>query len=250
MENDDRAPIRRRPVLAASLAMALIAGIVGLAGCGSGGSAAETVVVTETVAVADAASATATPAEGTSDSPTPAAQTLSGSGMKVTSMTVARDTPVVIRGTHNGSSNFIVEILGDGGTTAFNEIGSYSGAVVMTDLSVGKHRVKVDADGAWTLKITQPNPPANATAIPGSIKGKGAAVVWLHAGEDLSPIITGNHKGESNFIVDITAADGSGQENLFNEIGTFSGETTTDVPTGDYLLSVMADGSWSMRFTR
>jgi hypothetical protein len=41
-----------------------------------------------------------------------------------------------------------------------------------------------------------------------------------------------------------------GEESLFNEIGAFSGETTTDIPAGPYMVSVQADGSWSLRFAR
>lgn len=232
-------------VVPASLAMA--GGAMVLQGCSSESTTADTVVVTETVAAA-AADVPEAPAE---DSAAPAPQALSGSGMKVTSLNVARESPVVIKGTHRGSSNFIVEVLGDDYPSgAFNEIGNYAGTTVLTGLSVGRHRVRVDADGSWTLRITQPDPPANPTAIPGAVTGKGSAVVWVRAAGDIDPIITGRHRGESNFIVNLLAPDGSGEENLFNEIGIFSGETTTSIPAGDYLLSVQADGSWSVRFKR
>lgn len=231
------------PALLAIASAALV-----LQGCSSDSTTADTVVVTETVA---AAAADVPPEGQAEDSAAPAPQTLSGSGMKVTSLNVARDSPVVIKGTHRGESNFIVDVLGgDYPDNAFNEIGNYSGMTVLTGLSTGKHRVKVDADGPWTLKVTQPDPPANPSPIPGVVTGKGSAVVWVRAADDGDPIITGRHRGESNFIVDVLTPDGSGEENLFNEIGTFTGETTTNIPAGDYLMSVKADGSWSVRFAR
>lgn len=231
--------------LPASLAIA--SGALVLQGCSSSSTTADTVVVTETVAAA-AADAAEAPAQ---DSAAPAPQNLSGSGMKVTSLNVSRESPVVIKGTHRGESNFIVDVLGgDYPDNAFNEIGNYSGTTVLTGLSLGKHRVRVNADGPWTLKVTQPDPPASPTGIPGAVTGKGSAVVWVRAAEDLEPIITGRHRGESNFIVGLLTPDGSGEENLFNEIGTFTGETTTSIPAGDYLMEVQADGSWSVRFAR
>lgn len=248
MTSGNRRVRHRARVAGASILVA--AGLVGLVGCGGSGGEATTVVVTETVG-ADSADPTTTEAAPIQDVvPAPAPMTLTGSGMRIVTVNIARSTPTVIAAKHTGSSNFIVEVLGEGGEMAINEIGSFRGQVVLASLAHGRHRVKVDADGAWSLRFTQPNPPANATAIPGSLSGKGQAVMWIRANEDESPIITGHHRGDSNFIVDIHSADGAGDENLFNEIGPFSGETTTDIPAGDYLVSVVADGSWSLRFAR
>ena len=60
--------------------------------------------------------------------------------------------------THNGNSNFIVHLLdaNTGQTVEYvaNEIGNYSGsqAYSVTD---GKYLLNVDADGSWTVTITQ-----------------------------------------------------------------------------------------------
>jgi len=231
--------------IALPVSLAVASAAIGLQGCGSDATTADTVVVTETVAAAEAD----VPDAAAEESGAPAPQKLTGSGMKVTSLNVARESPVVIKGTHRGESNFIVDVLGgDYPDNAFNEIGNYSGATVLTGLSVGKHRVKVNADGPWTLTVTQPDPPANPSGIPGAVTGKGSAVVWVRASADIEPIIVGRHRGESNFIVDLMTPDGSGEENLFNEIGDFTGETTTSIPAGDYQMSVQTDDSWSMRF--
>ena len=241
-------PGRARPSAIAGIGMVVgVNAIAALtAGCGETGSASAT--VTQTVAAADAS--TVDTAEATS-ADAPAAQQLRGSGMRVMSINVATSTPLVIKGSNTGSSNFIVHLLG-GGTdeSVFNEIGPYTGTTLITELGTGRYRVKVEAEGAWTLDFTQPTPPSNATPIPGAISGKGAKVVWVRADEDLQPIITGRHRGESNFIVHIVSPDGMGEESLFNEIGAFSGETTTDIPASPYMVSVQADGSWSLKFAR
>ncbi len=241
---------RRR--LRGGAAAALLVGAGALTGVSAGcsGSTSDAVTVTETVAAADATDVPTTEASAAESDAAPAPQRLRGSGMRVVSMKVASPTPVVVAGTHTGSSNFIVEVLGEGSDITFNEIGAFTGSTLITGLSIGTHRVTVDADGAWTLTVTQPTPPDDATGLPGSITGKGQAVVWVRADESIAPIITGTHKGESNFIVDIVSADGSGAGNLFNEIGPFTGETTTGIPAGAYLIEIIADGSWSVRFAR
>lgn len=43
----------------------------------------------------------------------------------------------------------------------------------------------------------------------------------------------------------------TGEEYLFNEIGRYHGQTLMmdSLPRGTYLLSVQADGNWTVRFT-
>ena len=67
----------------------------------------------------------------------------------------------------------------------------------------------------------------------------------------MQPIVTGIHRGQSNFIVHLVGLSFSGEEFLFNEIGNYRGQTLIDdMPRGNYLLAVQADGLWSIRFTR
>jgi hypothetical protein len=163
------------------------------------------------------------------------------------------DSPLVVTAQHNGSSNFIVDMVGRGGAGEFflfNEIGSYGGQVAVQDATAGQYRVSIDADGSWVLRFEQPVPTSKAQTIPGSISGRGATVVRLRSSEDLEPIVRARHRGQSNFIVDLIGyGDLDGSIFLFNEIGTFQGETLADaMPAGDYLLAVQADGPWTIRF--
>ncbi|MBQ8922465.1 MAG: hypothetical protein IJ060_09970 [Oscillospiraceae bacterium] len=64
----------------------------------------------------------------------------------------------VCKGTHSGSSNFIVRIYeysetGDRLTSAFNEIGYYNGETVLRTEAGKKYFFNVSADGSWTLDI-------------------------------------------------------------------------------------------------
>lgn len=188
--------------------------------------------------------------------PTPAPKpiVLRGHGKVVKSISLKTDTPVVVTGSHNGQANFIVDLVGQGAHEyLFNEIGRYDGQAAIEDqLDPGKYRVAIDADGDWTLKFEQPVPKANAKRLPGKLSGKGARVVPVRTDESMQPVVRGTHSGQANFIVDVIGyGDLSGVVNLFNEIGRFHGEVLADeeLPAGDYLVYVQADGAWTLKFT-
>lgn len=63
---------------------------------------------------------------------------------------------VVMEMTHSGSSNFIVQVIHDDGSSgnlAFNEIGQYDGSKSITVYGEGTYYVAIQADGKWTLKM-------------------------------------------------------------------------------------------------
>src|SRR5206468_2395627 len=136
--------------------------------------------------------------------------------------------------------NFIVELF-PGDTYLFNEIGVFKGQTAVSDVTSGSYRVKVQADGAWTLKLSQPLPDPDARELRGTFKGTGAKVLQVQTYSTVQPTVTGKHSGEANFIVQMIGfGDLSGGLYLFNEIGHFSGQTVTDeeLPPGGYLLYV------------
>lgn len=53
--------------------------------------------------------------------------------------------------------NFVVEIFGSDGSSQdipFNEIGSFNGSTLSTDLSSGPYYLGVDSDGTWTITVS------------------------------------------------------------------------------------------------
>ena len=81
----------------------------------------------------------------------------SGSGDSVVGCFTANGL-TVCKGTHSGSSNFIVRVYeysetGGHLTSAFNEIGCYSGETVLRTEAGKKYFFDVTADGSWTLNI-------------------------------------------------------------------------------------------------
>lgn len=177
---------------------------------------------------------------------------LRGSGAQVETVTLAADSPAVVAAVHRGSSNFIVELVTPGGSELLvNDIGNYSGEIAYAGAAAGRYRLRVDADGSWTVSITQPVPRPRDKTVPTTLSGRGADVVKIRTDEDLQPIVEATHRGQSNFIVSLIGyGDTSGDELIFNEIGNFSGETiVNDMPTGSYLLAVQADGPWTVKFS-
>jgi hypothetical protein len=94
---------------------------------------------------------------------------LRGSGSKVLPVRLTEDSPLVVTARHSGSSNFIVDLVGSGGTGdifLFNEIGSYRGQVANADAVAGRYRARIDADGSWTLRFEQPRSSAASAGDP------------------------------------------------------------------------------------
>ncbi len=91
-------------------------------------------------------------------------QTLTGSGPEVSVPLQLTTGTVVFNMTHDGSSNFAVTLWSDSGAyeeLIANEIGAYSGETSVTvgngilQVAPGIAWLNVDADGAWTIKITK-----------------------------------------------------------------------------------------------
>ena len=186
---------------------------------------------------------------------------MTGVGQQVKTIRLREAGALIVKGTHQGGSNFIVDLVPRGGgefdsNGLYNEIGTYTGQTVVADADEGRYRIKVVADGPWKLTFSQPSPPQSARSITkGTIKGTGAKVVKVRAEDDAQLLVNATHRGDANFIAELVpygpdAGDAFlGTESLFNEIGNFKGETLIEeLSYGDYLLHVQADGAWSFKF--
>jgi hypothetical protein len=85
--------------------------------------------------------------------------TLKGHGARVVPVHMNDDLQPVIRGTHRGQSNFIVDVIGYGDVSGyfnlFNEIGRFKGEVLADEeMPAADYLVWVQADGDWTLKFS------------------------------------------------------------------------------------------------
>lgn len=175
--------------------------------------------------------------------------TLSGDGSGITELFELKAGLVMFNSTHSGDENFITHLLdSDGETVEYvtNEIGDYSGTSVGSIPEDGMYLLNVDADGDWTIEVSQPRPadgddlPFTATGTVDDVVGPIYVTSGLHT-FDMS------HEGDSNFIVRLLNLDGEVAEYLANEIGEVDMTQATGIDeTGVYYLEVIADSDWEV----
>jgi hypothetical protein len=170
---------------------------------------------------------------------------LNGSGKKVVKFRIPEDAAAIAQVSYGGKGNFAIWSLaasGDKNDLLVNVIGKYKGTVLF-DESAGEHSVafEVDAVTKWAI-IIKPVTSAPTWDPAERTKGTGDSVLVV------TPVSSGlvtldlKHAGSSNFAVHAYSPDGT--DLLANEIGKFSGQVL--FPDGTYLVTVSADGAWSM----
>lgn len=147
----------------------------------------------------------------------------------------------IVTSSHNGSANFIVQVLdannGSTGDLLVNTIGAYNGTAAYGITAFGEGvRLQVTADGAWELTIA---PIASAPDLAASGSGDG---VFLYGGDAGAAALT--HDGAANFIVQQHSDDFLAMGLLVNDIGAYSG--TVPMGAGPSVVTVMADGGWTI----
>lgn len=147
---------------------------------------------------------------------------------------------------HDGESNFQVELIdtSSGDTEEFlaNEIGTWEGLIPYYEPQ-GDYVLDVNADGSWEIIVRQPRHTlTNADSIP--VTGEDDYPNYLGPVEfEGFHTATGEYGGDSNFAVWLIDDDGQNEDLLFNEIGSFEGETTINYSGLGY-IRVQATGSW------
>jgi Protein of unknown function (DUF2510) len=231
---------------AVAAAVVVIAVASGGTGSSPANNAAPSTSPTQTT---PAASDTGAPATTSAPATPPAAPiAFTGVGDKVITLSGATQTdPRLVTLSYRGSDIFIVDTLDSSGAQGQNlvyAIGIYAGTVPM-DFATGSSAsaIKVQTVGRWTLVI---KPLTDARAWSGSkIIGNGDDVINVTAVISQRGINTINltHKGSDNFIVD-AYGDTSGDTNLVNAIGTYSGQHV--LPRDAVVMVVQAGvGVWT-----
>jgi len=169
--------------------------------------------------------------------------------------------------THDGDSFLTVDLLNDDtGTTeeqylAF-ELGDYQGRKLVQIHSAGTYLLNVEADGAWTIDITQNIPPTSPTSLPDTVQGgneiyRAFDLSVAYKNDDvIGPFFldagihtfTMSHLGDSFFDVGLIDAHGEQVEWLAFELGNVSemGQAISVSVPGDYYLTVDGEEWWSI----
>jgi hypothetical protein len=106
---------------------------------------------------------------------------------------------------------------------------------------------------ATQVETTEPEPTEPpTTAAPAApkaqtISGRGKTATKAFTVDGGVTVMRFQHRGQSNFIVDLLTSRGEEVGNLVNEIGTINGSTGQALDSGRYLFNVEADGPWSIR---
>jgi hypothetical protein len=171
--------------------------------------------------------------------------TLSGKGAKVPKFRIPDGAAAIATISANGSDNFAVTSLAADGSEndlLVNVIGSYTGTVLF-DAAVGQHSVafKIETSESWAVTL---KPVSSARAWDGASKlsGKGDDVVRIAPSSAGLVTLNITHNGSSNFAV--TGYSANGADLMVNEIGKYTGQVP--LADGSFLLTVQADGAWTV----
>lgn len=151
---------------------------------------------------------------------------------------------------HDGSGNFIIELLDQAGefeALVANEIGEIEG-ITGIGISGDDYQLDVTADGPWELRVAQPSPPDEEIhSPPAAANGEThdvAGPIELEGGET----VAGSHQGEGNYMVTAWLEDATGlldNELWMNEIGDHEGEVVNGL-SGVSWIAIEADGTWEL----
>jgi len=175
---------------------------------------------------------------------------LSGTGQKATQKFQLEQGLSEFSTTYHGSDNFIVWLM-DGNTgqnidLIANKIGSDNSTKAVGITSAGDYILNVQANGPWTVTITQPRKSATQSA-PLTLQGTGNQASEFFTLENGLRTFNMDYHGSDNFIVWLMDDQGNHVDLLTNQIGTFNGSKAVGIPqTGTYLLNIQANGKWKV----
>jgi hypothetical protein len=180
--------------------------------------------------------------------PDPEQITLKGKGDSVTKKQTLRNGYALLKITHTGSHNFAVYVHSTGediNDLTINEIGNYSGTRLLEVDSSKKYYFEINADGDWSIKITQPT--TTTVNAPTTLSGVGSQVklINMNKGDHSAKI---KHTGSHNFAVYFIDQYSSlwSRDLVINEIGNYKGTVLLNASkNGLYYLEVEADGNWT-----
>jgi hypothetical protein len=178
---------------------------------------------------------------------------LAGSGPEATRPFQLESGLTVVRMSHQGDTNFIVDLLDENGNSVApmgvaNVIGPFQGSTPVQITRGGQYLLDVQVAGQWQITVEQPR--AASAPETTSFSGNSQQATQLFELSGGLHRVEMTHQGDANFIVDLLDENGASvvPMGLVNEIGPFEGSRAMQVPDdGIYLFSVQANGPWTIK---
>ncbi|MGN6675905.1 MAG: hypothetical protein ACTHMA_21645, partial [Thermomicrobiales bacterium] len=176
--------------------------------------------------------------------------TFSGNGSVIEHVTLPEGL-LIAHGESTGTRNFIVWLKDAGATDVAllaNEIAPASATRAARVPAAGAYLLDVQATGPWTLTITMPGPVefGQAVALPHTFTGHGDGTAFITATTG-ALYVNGQQTGSRNFIVWVWDTTGEHVGLAANVVGSTPTATVLHVPSdGVYLLTIQADGDWTV----
>ncbi|MDL5363779.1 hypothetical protein [Halalkalicoccus sp. NIPERK01] len=145
---------------------------------------------------------------------------------------------------HSGSGRFAVDLESEEGSGELlvNTSGAIDGSTAR-GIGSGTYSLSVEADGGWSLVVSQPSADA-PEALPVSVDGDTPAYFGPLA-FDGEVSVTGRHGGEGNFLVEALAENGDLIDQIVNEVGEVETSSSFGYDGAGWIV-VGADGEWSL----
>lgn len=178
---------------------------------------------------------------------TPVVIELDGVGQQVTSRFRLAKGLAIFISNHIGKRNFSVQVLDSAGEyvkLVANTVGNYSGVTAFPIERDGDYVANVSADGGWGISILQPRV-TSAPGLPQQFAGKGDSVSEFFQADGLHTFRM-KHDGTRNFSVLAYDSEGAYVNLLANTVGRFDGSKGLKLDGRVYLLTIGADGPWSI----
>lgn len=174
-----------------------------------------------------------------------ASENYSGTGDQIIDLKASKKT-VFIHLTHQGNSNFIVSAKDKNAeniSLLVNEIGNYSGNVIIYPDGKTLKYLEITADGNWTAEIKSLGKSRKWNKK--NIEGSGDDVIQLGKPLPSSTKLKLTFTGNDNFIVTTFNQKGQRLDLKANEIGNYSG-TKFLGKSVKYLEIIGTGGTWKL----
>lgn len=147
----------------------------------------------------------------------------------------------------NNQSNRNKTALGVAGVCCFGLIIIIAIFAMSPDHNTDTVNTNTTSTTPSTTTTTTPSTTTNSNQQPISLSGTGSQTTEKFHWNGGAARFNLTYSGEDNFIVDVLDSNGNiAQPGIANAIGSYNGSRVVNLPSGDYMLDVTANGQWTI----